>query len=207
MSTVFPSHSLAGDLWMRAEPQVADRLPSDLVSAREVKERIMWRTAASGVIAGAIIVAASAVQAHAVASDDDTTAAASVEVVVPQTSAAASSRVCNFQQAGDYAHISGSLPLAVSAHGWWRNVDCRATHAVVTVQVQKQNVLGIWVDVGTRGVATVRSGGGSVNRTVSRYICRSSTVHTFRSWIDVNLVGVEDAPNKLYTPKRKLACN
>lgn len=135
--------------------------------------------------------------------------ARSTETVVLKESSEAgtANSVCNFTQEGDYAHISSTPPQAVSAHGWWTNGDCPTTTAVVTTQVQKKNVLGIWVDVGDRGVKTVKSGGGSTNRSASRYTCSSTAKHTFRSWVDVDLVGVADAPNKLYTPARDLACN
>ena len=114
--------------------------------------------------------------------------------------------LCSLEQAGDYAHISSTAPRAASAYGLWYNVDCKASHAVVTVQLQKKGFLGTWFDVGTEGVATVRPGGGAGNRATSRYACSGSSEHSFRSWVDVDVVGVADLPNKLYTPERTLAC-
>lgn len=61
-------------------------------------------------------------------------------IVVPETvdSNADVAGFCSLQQAGDYAHISNTAPRAASAHGWWYNTDCKATHAVVTVQLQEK---------------------------------------------------------------------
>lgn len=130
-------------------------------------------------------------------------------IVAPETvdSTTNAAGLCSLQQAGDYAHISSTAPRAASAHGWWYNTNCKATHAVVTVRLQKKGLLGVWSNVGTKGVATVKSGGGSGNRATSRYTCSGSSKHKFRSWVDVDVVGVADLPKKLYTPERELACN
>ena len=166
----------------------------------------------SSVALAAVLIATSALGASAIADQPiQDRGFVRVERTAPQAltggeglSAAA---LCNFEQLGDYAHVSSSAPPTASAHGWWRNVDCNATHAVVTTQLQKKNVAGFWVDVGTRGVKTVLSGGGSVARSNSRYVCSGTSKHQFRSWVDVDLVGINDLPNKLYTSERTLDCN
>lgn len=111
---------------------------------------------------------------------------------------------CNFTQHGDYVHISSTGPATASGHGWWQNVDCKATKAVVTVdlQIKKNNR---WVTVAT-GSKTVGSGGGSSNRAVGRALCANRTPHWWRSVVDVDLVGQVDAGNKLTTPETVVTC-
>jgi hypothetical protein len=111
---------------------------------------------------------------------------------------------CNFTQHGDYVHISSTAPATASAHGWWENMDCKATKAVVTVELQiKKN--GKWATVAT-GSKTVGPGGGSSNRAVGRALCANRTPYWWRSVIDVDLVGTADAGNKLTTPETVVTC-
>lgn len=130
-----------------------------------------------------------------------------MDTAAGDTGAKAAAALCSADQLVDYAHISKSPPRAVQAHGWWRNVNCKATLAKVTVQVQKKNVLGLWVDVGQPGSSTVASGGGAGNRATARYTCNGTGTHTFRAWVDVDIVGVADLPNKTYSGAQTLACN
>lgn len=109
---------------------------------------------------------------------------------------------CNFWTRGDYVHVSLG---DASGHGWWENVDCNATQAVVTVQLQ-QYINGSWVDAGSPGSKTVYSGGGSANRAVGRARCNSSAYTAWRSEVDVDVIGTPDDPSKLYTPTRYLYC-
>ncbi|MDR1186560.1 MAG: hypothetical protein LBK95_03760 [Bifidobacteriaceae bacterium] len=105
---------------------------------------------------------------------------------------------------GDHVHKSGS---DASGHGWWEIVDCpKGTKAVVTIDIQKQGILGIWSDVGAQGKKTVYAGGGSANRAAGRYTCSGSSNNDFRSKIDVDLIDYLDLPDKLHTPEKNLAC-
>lgn len=114
---------------------------------------------------------------------------------------------CNFTQHGDYVHISSTPPATSSGHGWWENIDCKATKAVITVELQvKKN--GAWVTVAT-GTKTVGPGGGSSNRAVGRALCADRAPNWWRSVIDVDLVDTADAAdagNKLTTPETVVAC-
>lgn len=114
---------------------------------------------------------------------------------------------CSFTQRHDLIHFSSTGDGTLSVHGWWVNGDCKATKAVVTTQLQKRNIMGRWVDVGSKGVATVYSGGGSGKRSNSRYTCKGRAEHQFRAWVDVDLVGVADLPNKIYHPEVTHTCN
>jgi len=110
-----------------------------------------------------------------------------------------------FNTAGDYVHISNTPPRTASGHGWWENVSSDATLADVTVQLQVLNS-GNWVKVGPAGTARVRSGGGAGNRATGRYGCANSLNVSWRSVVDVDLVGYADSPERLYTPSRLLQC-
>lgn len=118
---------------------------------------------------------------------------------------ASTSAVCTFYTRGDYVHISSSA-FEASGHGWWVNVDCNTTSAIVTVQLQQYYSDGSWRNVGTVGSATVSSGGGAGNRATGRAACSSSSLTGWRSVIDVNLVGILDDPGKLTTPSQNISC-
>lgn len=113
--------------------------------------------------------------------------------------------LCNFLQYGDWVHISSTAPRAASGHGWWENVDCDAVLADVTVQLQIYKG-GSWKNVGSAGRKRVYSGGGSANRAAARVTCANSNSYKWRSVIDVDVVGVADAANKLTTGEKTLAC-
>lgn len=110
--------------------------------------------------------------------------------------------LCGFVMDGDYVHLSAG---DASGHGWWVNKDCEATQAVVTIQLQ-QYINGSWVNAGLPGQKTVYSGDGAANRAVARAHCNSTTTTSWRSEIDVDLIGIPDTPDKYYTPTRSLNC-
>ncbi|GLV87227.1 hypothetical protein Slala03_69160 [Streptomyces lavendulae subsp. lavendulae] len=116
-----------------------------------------------------------------------------------------SAEVCVFETRGDYVHVSSSA-FEASGHGWWVNGNCPTTTAVVTVQLQEYYSDGVWRNVGGKGKSTVRSGGGSQGRATGRGPCKSSAVTSWRSVVDVDLVGLSDSPEKLVTAGRDLAC-
>lgn len=119
--------------------------------------------------------------------------------------------VCTFVQRVDYAHISTkSANRAVQSHGNWGNVNCSYTLATVTNMVQKKNTLGIWVNVGAEGKNEALRPASTLTssaRVTSHYDCSSSVDHRFRSWTDVDVHGIADAPNRQYSPEQILACN
>lgn len=119
--------------------------------------------------------------------------------------AMAPSALCVFETRGDYVHVSSSA-FEASGHGWWVNGNCSATTAVVTVQLQQYYSDGSWRNQGSKGSATVRSGGGAGNRATGRAGCSSSAITGWRSVIDVDLVGQADDPTKLTTPGRDIGC-
>lgn len=111
--------------------------------------------------------------------------------------------VCLAYTRGDYVHKSGS---DASGHGWWDNVDCSATYADVTVQLQQYYSDGSWRNIGSPGTARVREGGGSGKRATGRVACTSSRYTGWRSVIDVDLVGSIDDSSKLATIGRNIYC-
>ena len=118
----------------------------------------------------------------------------------PSTSQA----LCSFLTRGDYVHKSGS---EASGHGWWQNINCRATLADVTVQLQEYYSDGIWRNKGSAGKARVRSSpGGRGNRATGRAACANSSRTGWRSIVDVDLVGVADSAEKLATPGQNIYC-
>ncbi len=64
----------------------------------------------------------------------------------------------------------------------------------------------LWFNVVAEGKKTVYSGGGSANRAQSRYLCNGYARKEFRAWVDVDVVGVVDAPNRTYSSAFTLAC-
>ena len=115
------------------------------------------------------------------------------------------SAVCTFYTRGDYVHVSSSA-FEASGHGWWDNVDCNASTATVTVQLQQYYSDGSWRNIGTVGSATVWSGGGAGNRATGRAGCTSNALTSWRSVIDVDVTGIVDDTSKLTTPTRNIYC-
>lgn len=112
-----------------------------------------------------------------------------------------------FETLGDRVHVSSTPPPAMSAHGWWRRISGPATTARVTVQIQQH--WGGWVSVGAPGVAVVRSGGGAGNRATARVRCHRyrGRTYTYRSVVDVDIIGYNDSAEKLYTPAAETNCS
>ncbi|MEV0847570.1 hypothetical protein AB0J21_17155 [Streptomyces sp. NPDC049954] len=65
---------------------------------------------------------------------------------------------------------------------------------------------GAWHTVATAG-ETVAQGGGAGKRTTARKPCSSTKSTTWRSVVDVDIIGTGDSPNKLYTPAVKRTCS
>lgn len=108
----------------------------------------------------------------------------------------------------DYVHISSTAPRAASGQGWWAtiNPECAWRTATVTVQLQRRNVLGVWVNIGERGISDVQVGGGSGNRATARYTCSGLTRNAYRSWVDVDIHGILDTPDRVYSVSQMLDC-
>ncbi|HEU4792362.1 MAG TPA: hypothetical protein VFS96_01770 [Nitrolancea sp.] len=115
---------------------------------------------------------------------------------------AAAQGTCYFETWGDNVHVSS---FEASGHGWWENGNCPATLAVVTVQLQEYYSDGAWRNIGSLGQATVYSGGGG-NRATGRVDCFDGTTTSWRSVVDVDLVGIPDDPGKYITPYKDIAC-
>jgi hypothetical protein len=119
-------------------------------------------------------------------------------------------KVCEFVQRVDWAHISStSVYRAVQSHGNWGNVNCDYKSAVVTTMVMKKNATGVFVNVGDAGKKTLRPASSltSSARVTAHYRCKATGDHVFKSWTDVDIVGIDDAPNKQYSPPRTLKCS
>jgi hypothetical protein len=112
-----------------------------------------------------------------------------------------------FQTLGDNVHISSTPPKTASAHGGWRKISGSGTKAKVTVWLQmKSSKHGKWHTV-AKGQKTVKSGGGSGRRATARKVCHSSQTHLWRSVVDVDLIGIPDSPEKLYTKTVSKHCS
>ena len=121
----------------------------------------------------------------------------------------AAAKICQFNQRVDWTHISStSAQRAVQSHGNWGNVNCSYSLARVKTQIDKRNFLGAYYAVGTPGVAELppRNDLGSSARVTGRYVCNGTANNSFRSWTDVDVLGIIDAPNKVYSTARDLAC-
>lgn len=158
------------------------------------------------VVAIAMMAAPSSAHPHRDAPNGTFSEVQSVTAPAEPDSTTTTAVLCKFLQHGDNPHLSSTAPRTASVHGWWENIDCKASKAVVTIQLQRKNSLGFWFDVGTEGRKTVCSGGGSANRANSRYLCNGSARVQFRVWVDVDVVGVADASNRTYSSAFTLAC-
>ncbi|MFB9392406.1 hypothetical protein ACFPM3_19760 [Streptomyces coeruleoprunus] len=122
-----------------------------------------------------------------------------------QTAARAGSGVGAFQMGGDLVHFSHTVAKTVNAHGWWKRLSGPATKAKVTVWIQVKSGSG-WRTLNT-GTKTVYSGGGSGKRASAAWKCTNLIAkNTFRSVVDVDLVGYPDDAYKKVTTPQTLYC-
>lgn len=116
---------------------------------------------------------------------------------------------CTYTQDLDYPHTSGG---DASIHGWWNKVSGTCPKARVAVYLQAW-----WCDsAGCRFVTVARSdpsapavypGGGSANRVNARTTCRAgSAAVTWRGFVDVDLVDVNDPSGYTYSAQKALLC-
>lgn len=110
---------------------------------------------------------------------------------------------CYFTTRGDYVHRTGG---DASGHGWWENINCPVLQADVRIWLQQYYSDGSWRTRGSTGYKRVYSGGGSANRANARAGCDSSAVTSWRSVVDVDLVGLSDSSEKLITNTRNISC-
>lgn len=109
----------------------------------------------------------------------------------------------SFETHGDNVHYSGS---EISGHGWWINRGCPTSTAVVTVRLQAFYSDGVWRTVNT-AQSTVTSGGGAGRRATARALCRGAGgPFSFRTIVDVDLVGVNDPSGVGISPVQNLLC-
>lgn len=112
---------------------------------------------------------------------------------------------CAFLTDGDWVHLSGA---DVSGHGWWINVNCSSdTRATVKIWLEEYYNDGVWRVKASGEKSPVYAGGGSANRAAARVTCNNnSAVVSWRSRIDVDIIGQIDSPEQLITQARNLAC-
>lgn len=110
-----------------------------------------------------------------------------------------------FLTRGDKVHFSSTPPPTISAHGWWLDPSAGDLRAKVTVELQVKQRNGDWRTVAT-GSKTVRQGGGSARRANVRKSCVGTATTTWRSRVDVDIIGVADSPGKLLTAAYDYGC-
>lgn len=111
-----------------------------------------------------------------------------------------------FYTDGDDVHISSTPPAAASAHGWWVRLSGPGRTATVTVELQNLDYFGHWHTVATSS-EVVKSGGGRGNRTTARRSCLSLVRSEWQSMVDVDIVGVNDSPERASSRERTLPCS
>lgn len=113
---------------------------------------------------------------------------------------------CRYDQRVDRAHRSGT---DVSTHGWWVNLGgtCPAMANVDTyLQAYWCGSYGCrWVTVSSDS-RDVRAGGGRGNRGNARMSCSTDRTTGWRSFVDVDLLGVNDPPGFTYSDPQNLSC-
>ncbi|GAB3954618.1 hypothetical protein [Micromonospora vulcania] len=111
---------------------------------------------------------------------------------------------CAFITDGDYVHKTGN---DATGHGWWVNVNCASgTRATVKIWLEEYFSDNSWRVKGSGSKSPVYSGGGSANRANARATCQNSGTVSWRSRIDVDLIGQVDSPEQAVTAVRELAC-
>lgn len=117
---------------------------------------------------------------------------------------------CWYTQAVDNAHISSDPPTAASSHGWWNRVyisNC-PVYANVDTYLEAWWCDGWgcrWITVASN-TDDVREGGGSGNRVTARWSCSGTDLVGWRSFVDVDLIGVWDPPGYTYSDPVNLYC-
>ncbi|MBO0512653.1 hypothetical protein [Streptomyces beijiangensis] len=111
----------------------------------------------------------------------------------------------DFQTAGDRVHVSKAKTPTASAHGWWINGSGPGIKAKVTIWLQAKDSKGHWHTV-AKDVKTVKPSGGSQGRATARKFCVGDADTIWRSIVDVDVIGVNDSPDKLTTPATSLKC-
>ncbi|WP_063727813.1 hypothetical protein [Streptomyces sp. RTd22] len=110
-----------------------------------------------------------------------------------------------FETKGDRVHFSHTVRGNINAHGWWKRLNGPATKAKVTVWLQVKS--GSQWRTLNKGSKTVYSGGGSAKRASAAWKCTNLIAkHSFRSVIDVDIVGYPDDNNKKTTDTQTLYC-
>jgi hypothetical protein len=167
--------------------------------------RSLSKAAVATAVTGAAVLVGAQVPAVAAAPTPHPAIAPAGQRGADRLTPRSSADVCVFETNGDYVHVSSSA-FEASGHGWWTNGDCPTSTAVVTVQLQEYYSDGSWHNKGTVGRSTVRSGGGAGNRATGRAGCNNAKTVSWRSVVDVDLVGLADDPGKLVTPVRDIGC-
>lgn len=118
---------------------------------------------------------------------------------------------CPYTTGGDYVHLS-STPFAASGHGWWNttNYSLCPDYADVEVDLQAYYHIGsyyYWVTVANPPDERIRPKNIYGQQATARRDCGASTSTGWRSIVDVDLVGVSDPSDKLYTTPVNLSCS
>lgn len=125
---------------------------------------------------------------------------------------AAAADIGLFVTDGDRVHYSTwttGAPAAMSGHGWWLKGTTKATKAKVTIWLEVKSGSG-WHVVG-QGAKTVYPGGGSARRATARMVCAAGPVapgtkFTYRTRIDVDLIGYADSAEQAVTEPASYPC-
>ncbi|MBZ4016258.1 hypothetical protein CCS38_11000 [Streptomyces purpurogeneiscleroticus] len=113
-----------------------------------------------------------------------------------------------FRTYGDRVHVSSSAPRTASAHGWWRKFSDDGSKAKVTVWLQVRAKKGSRWHTVAKGVKTIKPAKPRSRKpsTTALKKCNNHRTRQWRSLIDVDVVGVNDSPEKAYTKTVKLRC-
>ncbi len=113
---------------------------------------------------------------------------------------------CGYQQAIDNAHLSGGV---ASTHGSWLSVGGTCpSKANVDTYLQGYWCGGYgcyWITVASNS-GDVSAGGGRGNRVTARRTCGTTNSSGWRSFVDVDLIGVSDPSGYTYSPARNFNC-
>lgn len=100
--------------------------------------------------------------------------------------------------------------LLASSHGWWNQyyiTNCPEYANVDTyLQAWWCDIWGCRWETVASNTGDIRQGGGSGKRVTARRNCSGTSLVGYRSYVDVDLIGVSDPPGYTYSEPQNLNC-
>ncbi|MEV0845502.1 hypothetical protein AB0J21_06355 [Streptomyces sp. NPDC049954] len=103
---------------------------------------------------------------------------------------------CTPESGRDNPHVSKNK-VDMSGHGWWDKGDCSNNRAKVFNCVYEYFTDHSWRQQACSPAKELKPGGGSSNRTVARFKCRTCAQTSWRDHVEVDVIGELDTAENL----------